>query len=56
MDRGVKIAIQFEHVQLLVILELVSAVLGNFDYCAKDLRGTVADGEFQIIDHGSYFS
>ena len=51
VDRGVKIAVQLEDVQLLVVFKLLGSVQRNFNDRAKDLGGTIADRQFKIINH-----
>ena len=46
-----QVAVQLEDVQLLVVFELLRSVLGNLDDRPKDLGGTVADRQLQIINH-----
>src|SRR6185437_7428491 len=46
-----QVAIQLEDVQLLVILELVGAVLGNLNYRAKYFRRAIANGQLKIVHH-----
>ena len=51
MHGGVQVAVEFEDVQLLVVLELVGTVLGDLDDRPEYFRRTIADRELQIINH-----
>ena len=51
MHWRVQVAVELEDVQLLVVLELVGAVLRNFDHRPEHFGRTIANGQFQIINH-----
>jgi hypothetical protein len=46
-----QVAIQLENMELFIVLKLLSSIFGDFDNGPKDFRRTVANGEFQIINH-----
>jgi hypothetical protein len=51
MDGGMKVAIQLKDVQLLVVLELVGAVLGDFNNRTKYFGRAIANGQLKVIHH-----
>jgi hypothetical protein len=51
MHRRMQIAVQFEDVQLLVVLKFLRAVLGNLNDHTKDLGASISERKFQIINH-----
>lgn len=50
-----QVAVELENMELLVVLELLHALLGNLDDAAENLRAAVADGQFKVVDHHVLF-
>jgi hypothetical protein len=51
MHWGIKVAVQTEHVQGLVVFVLIDALSRYFNDSVNDLRAIFPYGEFQIIHH-----
>jgi hypothetical protein len=46
-----KVAVELEDVELLVVFKLLGAVEGNLDDRAKDFGAAVADGKLKKVNH-----
>ena len=51
MDRRIEVAVQPEDVELLVVLVLVDALMGNFDDGIDDIGRLGPNGEFKVVRH-----